>query len=129
MITQYILPQDKQNKINELNNRLAEIELAYTEKILKFPFDEHKIRKDFMNNQNVKLIQQAITDIYMKSTTKILITLENEEEIKYFKENWRLKDKTRDMNFNKIPEERIKEIGKNETGEAETSTLGEIKND
>lgn len=70
------------------------------------------------------MLQKEISDIYSKSATNILITLETEEEIKYFKENWKLKDRTRDIEFDKIPEERIREIGDNKKGKTEVSILG-----
>lgn len=92
MKTEYVIPQESQNKINELNNHLSEIKLAYDEKLSRFPFEEQRIRKDFLNNPNVKMIQKAIADIYIKSATKILVTLETEEEIKMFKDNWGLKE-------------------------------------
>ena len=83
MKTEYVLPQESQNQ---------------AEKISRFPFEEQRIREDFMNNPNVKLIQQAITDIYMKSVTKILVTLETEEEMKMLKDNWGLKEKSHENN-------------------------------
>lgn len=92
MKTEYALPQESQNQIDRLNKRLEEIELDYLEKISRFPFEEQRIREDFMNNPNVKLMQQAITDIYMKSVEKILVTFETEEEIKFFNDNWGLKE-------------------------------------
>lgn len=82
MKTEYVLLPESQNQINRLNERLAEIELDYAEKILRFLFDEKRIREDFMNNPNVKRIQQTITDIYTKSETRILVKLEMEGEIK-----------------------------------------------
>ena len=98
MKTEYVLPEQDQTKIDELNNRLTEIKMAYSEKISRFPFDEQRIRQDFMNNPTVKLIQQAISDVYMKSATKILVTLETEEEIKMFKDNWGLKENSHENN-------------------------------
>lgn len=92
MKTEYVLPEQDQAKIDELNNRLAEIELLYAEKIKKFSQEERRIRNGFLNDPTIKLIQKAMADIYMKSDTKILVTLETEEEIKMFKDNWGLKE-------------------------------------
>lgn len=91
MKTEYVLLPESQNQINRLNERLAEIELDYAEKILRFPFDEKRIREDSMNNPNIKRIQQAINDIYMISETRILFTFETEEK-KMFKNNLGLRE-------------------------------------
>lgn len=122
MIIEYILPQESQTRIFRLKAILAEIELPYLERIYKNPSDEKKIREEFINNTNVKSIQDEIADIYKKNVEKILITLETEEEMKEFNENWGVKEKTKA--FDKIPDGRIKEIGENETGKIETSTIG-----
>lgn len=124
MITQYILSQDKQNKVNRLNGILGKLELQCAKAVYENISDEQKIRKKFYENPTVQMLQKEIADTYSKFSTKILITLETEEEIKYFKENWKLKDKTRDIEFDKIPKERNKEIGKNETEKIEVSILG-----
>ena len=94
MKTQYILPQEAQNKINELQYELAKIELQYDERIHKNIFKERQIRKEFTDNPAVKAIKNEITDIQKRSVEKILITLETEEELMEFKKNWGLKENT-----------------------------------
>lgn len=88
MKTEYILPREAKNKIDELNYELAKIELQYTERIYKNASEERQIRKEFMDNPAVKAIQDQIADIQKKSVEKILVEFDTEEEFMEFRKIW-----------------------------------------
>lgn len=54
MITQYILPQDKQNKVDELNSTLGKLELQCAKEVYENISYEHKIRKEFSKIQQYR---------------------------------------------------------------------------
>ncbi len=92
MKIEHVIPDGQKQQIEELQSKISEIEMAYAEKIKQFPFMESEIRKDMSEDRNIQMLRKAIADIYMRTTTKILIEAESEEELKRLKSMWRVEN-------------------------------------
>lgn len=90
MKVEYVIPEKEKQKIEDLQRKISDVEMIYVKKIEKFPLMEKKIRKDLLEDKNIEILRNVIEDIYMKSTTKILIEVESEEEMERLKSEWRI---------------------------------------
>lgn len=80
-----VIPDEKKQQIKDLQSKISEIEMAYAEKIKRFPFMENEIKKDMSEDKNIKILRKMMLDIYIKSPTKIFVELESEEEVERLK--------------------------------------------
>lgn len=90
MKIEYVVPDEQKQQIEDLQRKISDIEMIYDEKIEKFPLMENEIRKELLDDKNIEILTNKIEDIYMKSTTKILIEVESEEEMERLKLEWRI---------------------------------------
>lgn len=80
MKIEYVLPKRDRERIAEYEKQIEEIKQSYIHTYEKQPFRCHELDRQTRNDRRIQVLQKCITNIYMMSVGKYIITAESEED-------------------------------------------------